>query len=146
EFTTDQHGELRIATTHTHACYTLPKVVQTFARHYPSIKLILQQGSPSECCSRVISGDSDIAITTETTKHYKELTAIKAYKLPRCIIAPLNHPLLKIKLPTLQSISKFPIISYDPMFSSRRAVDKVFNKQGLTPNIVLSAIDADVSK
>jgi LysR family transcriptional regulator, cys regulon transcriptional activator len=146
EFTTDQHGELRISTTHTHASYTLPKVVQTFSRHYPAIKLILQQGSPSECCNRVIAGDSDLAITTETTKNYKELNVIKTYKLPRCIIAPLNHPLLKLKQPTLQKISQYPIISYDPGFSSRRAIDKVFGKQGLTPNIVLSAIDADVSK
>ena len=47
---------------------------------------------------------------------------------------------------TLAAIARYPIITYDEGFSARSIVDKAFAEAGLTPNVVLSAIDADVSK
>ena len=31
-------GQLSIATTHTHACYTLPRVIQQFSAAYPRVQ------------------------------------------------------------------------------------------------------------
>jgi LysR family cys regulon transcriptional activator len=61
-------------------------------------------------------------------------------------VLPVRHPLLREKALTLEKIARYPLITYDSTFSSRRSVDRAFSAHGLTPDIVLRAIDADVSK
>src|SRR5690349_18333334 len=41
----DSSSELRIATTHTHARYTLPWVIKDFSEAYPELLLNLRQGN-----------------------------------------------------------------------------------------------------
>ena len=139
-------GHLAIATTHTHACYTLPKFVQRFSARYPRVQLSLREGTPAQCSEIVALAGADIAIVTETSEVFDSLVTLPAYKLSRCLVTPVGHPLLKEKQLTLEKIARYPLITYDSSYSSRRIVDRAFSKAGLTPTIVLSAIDADVSK
>jgi LysR family cys regulon transcriptional activator len=146
DYSSKDTGHLTIATTHTHACYTLPQFIQRFSTAYPRVGLKLKQGTPAQCCEAVALADADIAIVTETAESFDSLVTLPAYKLARCLVTPAGHPLLKGKSLTLRRIANYPIITYDSSFSSRRIVDKAFAKQDLQLNIVLSAIDADVSK
>src|SRR5690606_30584624 len=47
---------------------------------------------------------------------------------------------------TLEAIAEYPIITYHEGFTGRAQVEKVFQEAGLTPDIVMSALDADVIK
>jgi LysR family cys regulon transcriptional activator len=47
---------------------------------------------------------------------------------------------------TLEAIAEYPIVTYHEGFTGRGHIDSVFAKAGLVPDIVLSAIDADVIK
>ena len=47
---------------------------------------------------------------------------------------------------TLQAIAQYPLITYDFAFTGRTTMQKAFDAQGLSPNVVLTAIDADVIK
>ena len=139
-------GTLTIATTHTHACYTLPKFIQSFSARFPRVALHLREGSPAQCCEMVAQAEADIGIVTETSEALETIATLPAYRLSRCLVTPADHPLLKAKPLTLEKIARFPLITYDASFSSRRSLDLAFAKKGLTPRIVLRAIDADVSK
>ena len=139
-------GELRIATTHVHARYSLPRAIGKFIVHYPKVTLTLRQGDPRQCCELVVNGASDIGITTVAEKCPDELVAIPMYKLMRCVIAPKNHPVLAEKTLTIKKLSKYPIVAYSPTFSGRSIVEEGFARAGLQPHVVCSAIDADVSK
>ena len=44
----------------------------TFKLEYPDVRLSNRQGSPRELAERVISGEADIAIATETLDRYPE--------------------------------------------------------------------------
>ena len=59
---------------------------------------------------------------------------------------PAKHPLAKEKSISLSKLATYPIITYDYAFTGSTIVSKVFHDAGLTPNIVLTAIDADVIK
>jgi LysR family transcriptional regulator, cys regulon transcriptional activator len=146
DYSSKDTGHLTIATTHTHACYTLPKVIQKFSSRYPRVQLSLREGTPAQCCEIVAAAGADIAIVTETTQAFESLLTLPAYRLSRCVVTPRGHPLLKEKELKLQTIAQYPLITYDSSFSSRRIVDRAFAKEKLIPTIVLSAIDADVSK
>lgn len=146
EFHAHDSGTLTIATTHTQARYALPPVVKQFIRRYPKVQLSLHQGSPSQIAQQVLSGDADIGIATESLELYDELVTLPCYEWNHCVITPLKHPLLQEKRLTLEKVAQYPIITYDFAFSGRAKINAAFQARNLAPNIVLTAIDADVIK
>ena len=146
EFTNETSGSLTIATTHTQARYALPETIKRFTAHYPKVKLILRQGNPIQISELVASGEADIAIATEAMESFNELVVLPCYEWNRCIITPPKHPLLKIKTLTLKAVARYPIITYDFSFTGRSKINYAFEMNGLIPNIVLTALDADVIK
>ena len=146
EFTEEDNGHLTIATTHTPARYALPHVIQRFTKRYPGVRLSLRQGSPTQISELVTSGEADIAIATEAIEFYEDLIMLPCYEWNRCVLVPPGHPLLKAKKLTLQAMAAFPIITYDFAFTGRSKMNQAFADKGLTPNVVLTAIDADVIK
>nr|WP_250890536.1 LysR substrate-binding domain-containing protein [Sphingobium nicotianae] len=139
-------GVFTIATTHTQARYVLPKVIEQFIPRYPDVKLVMKQGDPEEICALVEAGLADISIGTETTRTFPNLVQLPCMDLQRCIVAPIDHPILAVPELTLEEIVKYPIITYDARYSGRWKVLKVFADAGLEPKIVMSGIDADVCK
>jgi len=146
EFRAQDSGTLTIATTHTQARYALPPVVKQFIKRYPKVKLELHQGNPTQIAEQVLEGEADIAIATESLALYDELVTLPCYEWNHCIITPPKHPLLAEKKLTLEKVAQYPIITYDFAFTGRNKINAAFQARGLEPNVVLSAIDADVIK
>jgi LysR family cys regulon transcriptional activator len=146
EIKAGSRGTLTIATTHTQARYVLPNVIKTFVNAYPEVRLVLKQGDPEEICALVDSGDADLAIGTEITRRYPDLVRLECSKLERSVVAKVGHPVLKVEPLTLEAIAEYPIITYGPRYSGYRKVMKAFKDAGIEPKIILSVIDADVSK
>ena len=146
EFRSQDSGTLTVATTHTQARYALPPVIKQFIKRYPKVKLNLHQGNPTQIAQQVLSGEADIAIATESLSLYDELVTLPCYEWNHCVIVPPKHPLLSVKKLTLENIAQYPIITYDFAFSGRGKINAAFEAHKLTPNVVLTAIDADVIK
>ena len=146
DFTDEDSGRLTIATTHTQARYALPGVVQRFSQRYPKVKLGLVQGNPMQICQYTLAGQADFCIATEAIATFDELVMLPCYAWNRCVIAPPEHPILKLKSLTLEAIAKYPIITYDFAFTGRSQINHAFETRGLKPNVVLTAIDSDIIK
>ena len=146
EFSQKEAGTLTVATTHTQARYRLPSVVKTFMEKYPEVKLEIHQGSPTQVTEQVASGEADIGIATEVISSNDKLVSFPCYQWNRAVIVPHNHPLLENSPLTLEKIAQYPLITYDFTFTGGSLVNRVFNQAGLQPNVVLTAIDADVIK
>ncbi|MBV8465601.1 MAG: HTH-type transcriptional regulator CysB [Burkholderiales bacterium] len=147
EFVNEQEGSLVIATTHTQARYALPSTIQDFLKRYPGVKLSIKQGSPMQICEFVMDGSADIAIATEGIDQFPDLAALDCYKWNRSIIVPDGHPLLSLGRPIqLADVAAWPIITYDFAFAGRSKINRAFEAERLTPNVVLTAIDTDVIK
>lgn len=146
EFSRESEGVLSIATTHTQARYALPPVIQRFIQRYPKVRLNLHQGSPTQVCEYVLSGEADIAIATEAIADNDNLVMLPCYQWNRSVIAPKGHPILQAHPLTLEEIARWPIITYDFAFTGRSQINKAFLGRGLKPNVVLTAIDSDVIK
>ncbi|SDX65494.1 HTH-type transcriptional regulator CysB [Nitrosomonas halophila] len=146
EFNDKESGSLVIATTHTQARYALPPIIKRFIERYPKIRLTLRQGSPTEISTWVASGEADLAIATEAIELFDELIMLPCYQWNRCIVVPPQHPLLEQEKLTLESLAQYTIITYDFAFTGRSKINQAFESRGLQPNVVLTAIDADVIK
>lgn len=146
-------GELSIATTHTQARYVLPWVVKQFKQRYPDVHLILQQADPDSIANMVVQGQADIGIATESLLSKDNLHCLRYYDWYHHIIVPKDHPLAiyadvenNENLPEidLAMLAEYPIITYHGSFTGRSTIDKTFTQAGFQPNIVLTALDADV--
>jgi LysR family cys regulon transcriptional activator len=146
DFTQKNKGTLTIATTHTQARYFLPVAVQKFMRAYPDVALTIHQGNPTQVAEQVVSGAADIGIATEAISTYDSLVCLPCYQWNRCIVAQEGHELLNDVPLTLEKLVRYPLITYDFAFTGGSLVKQVFNQAGLEPNVVLTAIDADVIK
>jgi LysR family cys regulon transcriptional activator len=62
------------------------------------------------------------------------------------VVVPKGHPLDKAGRLTLEALAEWPIITYHEGFTGRGTIDRAFAGAGLTPDIVMSAMDADVLK
>ena len=146
EFSRKETGILTIAATHTQARYRLPEIVSVFMQRYPDVKLHIHQGTPSQIAEQVASGEADIGIATEVISTYDKLMCLPCYQWNRCVVARHKHPLFDDLPLTLEKIARYPLITYDFAFTGGSLVNRVFNQAGLEPNVVLTAIDADVIK
>lgn len=146
EYTHSEAGTLTIATTHTQARYRLPPAVKAFMEQYPDVRLNIHQGNPTQVATQVANGEADIGIATESISSFDKLVSLPCYQWNRCVVTPPGHPLLSDTPLTLQKISRYPLITYDFSFTGSSLVNRVFEKEGLHPNVVLTAIDADVIK
>jgi len=146
DFSAEDTGNFVIATTHTQARYALPEVLKRFSTKYPKVTVQLRQGNSSQISKFLLEDEADIGIATETLTSFQELIAIPCHRWDRIVITLPGHPLQTDKPLTLERMAKYPIIAYDNDFSARHTVVQAFREAGLTPNIVLSALDADVMK
>ncbi|EEG09304.1 HTH-type transcriptional regulator CysB [Pseudogulbenkiania ferrooxidans] len=147
EFSRESEGALTIATTHTQARYALPHTIAEFLKRCPKVRLSIKQGSPTQICDMVLSGEADLAIATEGISLYKELAMLPCYEWNRCVVVPKGHELSQLDRPlTLADIARHPIITYDFAFAGRSKINQAFTDAGLTPTVVLTAIDTDVIK
>ncbi|WP_077001113.1 CysB family HTH-type transcriptional regulator [Variovorax sp. KK3] len=145
EFVARQSGRLSVAATHTQARYALPVAVQEFRGRFPDVSLHLHQGSPKQVAQMLIDGEADVGIATEALGDYPQLIALPCYRWTHSVVVPPGHDLLDGPL-TLEALAEHPLITYDNGFTGRTRIDRAFEDNGLAPQIVLTAMDADVIK
>ncbi|CAN7409172.1 CysB family HTH-type transcriptional regulator [Acidovorax sp. LjRoot118] len=147
DYSASHEGRLSIAATHSQARYALPQVVRDFRAMFPQVSLHLHQGSPKQVAEMLLSGEADIGVATEALALYDALVTLPCYRWTHSIVVPPDHPLLALTEPvTLQQLTEYPIITYELGYTGRAHIDEAFAREGLRPDIVLSAMDADVIK
>ncbi|MFB6325630.1 transcriptional regulator Cbl [Pantoea deleyi] len=145
-FTNETSGILTIATTHTQARYSLPKVIKAFRQLYPNVRLELNQGSPQEIVTMLLAGEADIGIASEMLVNNSSLAAFPWFSWHHALLVPAGHELVQNQPVSLSTLSRYPLITYRQGITGRSRVDRAFQSAGLKPDIVLSAQDSDVVK
>ncbi|MGV2861654.1 CysB family HTH-type transcriptional regulator [Achromobacter sp. ESBL13] len=147
EYADSRQGVLSIAATHSQARYALPPVVKEFRQRYPEVVLHLHQGSPKQVSEMLLEGEADIGVATEAVANYPGLVNLPCYRWSHSIIVPRGHPLEgRHDGISLSQLSRYPIITYGQGYTGRAHIDEAFARAGITPDIVMTAMDADVIK
>ena len=145
-FTNETSGVLTIATTHTQARYSLPRVIKAFRQLYPNVRLELHQGSPQEIVTMLLSGEADVGIASEQLVNNPSLAAFPWFSWHHALLVAKGHELAQAESVSLSMLSRYPLITYRQGITGRSRVDRAFQSAGLKPDIVLSAQDSDVVK
>lgn len=143
----EAEGTLAIATTHTQARYVLPDVVAEFRDRYPNVTLELHQGTSEQIADMVQARQIDFAIATGGQDLFSDLVMLPCYRWDRVILVPRDHELAQLDEPlTLETLARYPLVTYVFSFSGESSLKRAFAAEGLTPDVVFTARDADVIK
>jgi len=144
EWRDEGKGSLSIGTTHTQARYVLPDVIREFRTRYPEVQLNLHQGTCEQIAEMVASDRVDCAIATGSEELFPDLTLVPCYRWHRTVMVPRGHALERAGKLTLRLLSAYPLITYTFSFTGPSSLHEAFAKAGLTPNLAITARDADV--
>ncbi len=144
ELRDEGRGSLSIGTTHTQARYVLPDVIREFRARYPNVRLNLHQGTSEQIAEMVQHDRIDCAIATGSEHLYNDLTLMPCYRWHRSVIVPRNHPLASGGKLSFRALAAYPLVTYTFSFTGPSSLHEAFAKAGLTPNVAITARDADV--
>lgn len=146
EFRRNDGGNLTLAATNAQVRYRLPDVIMAFRNAYPQVHLSLYQTFPAQIAELVKSGQVDLGLLPDGLAHSTDVVTFQAYSWTHRIVVPQGHPLLAKAFPSLEDIARYPIITFEEGMVGRDNIEEAFRDRGLTPNIVISAVDSDVIK
>ena len=143
----EEEGSLSIATTHTQARYVLPEIVSEFRERFPKVGLNLHQGTSEQIADMISANDIDFAIATGSADLFTDLMLVPSYRWDRSIVVPKDHELAKLdRKITLNDLAEFPLVTYVFSFGGQSSLKRAFEDEGLEPDVVFTARDADVIK
>ena len=146
DYADEASGSLTVAATHTQARYVLPNAVKRFTRAHSDVQLYLKQGIPSELVQLVANGDADLSVSAMPSQLPESVVMLPCFDVDRIVVVPARHPLLKLHPLTLERIAQYPLITYDQTFGLRENILSRFERAGLSPKVVINAVDTDVMK
>ena len=144
ELRDEGRGSLSVGTTHTQARYVLPAVIRAFRARYPNVRLNLHQGTSEQLAEMVAQDRIDCAIATGSEQRFGSLTLLPCYRWSRVVIVPREHPLAAAGRLSYRALAAHPIITYTFSFTGPSSLNEAFARAGLTPNVAITAQDADV--
>jgi LysR family cys regulon transcriptional activator len=144
--TSPDQGRLNIYTTNAIAKFLLPDSVRYFMNRYPKVSLHMGTIEPYARGTTLPTGPSDLFIVAQDVDEHIDLVMLPAYKWSLSLIVPSDHPLASAETITLEQIAKEKLISYEQKSTGRIAIDSAFQKHGLDPQYIITAMDIGVIK
>jgi LysR family cys regulon transcriptional activator len=143
----EQEGTLSIATTHTQARYVLPEVIKEFRKRYPKVNLELHQGTSEQIAELIATNRVDFAIATGGQELFPDLVLLPCYEWDRIVLVPKEHALASAGQPiSIESLAQYPLVTYVFSLTGESSFKRAFADQGLEPDVVFTARDADIIK
>ena len=137
---------VRVASSHEIATHTLPPVVEAFLAEYPHVPIrIHSTGDRTEVLRAVAEGDVDLAIMPGVERG-AEFDFLGLFPYERVLITPLNHPLIREDLHSLDQLAQWPLIMLGRHMATRMLVEQELQRRGLSYEIVVEVDDMDVIK
>jgi LysR family transcriptional regulator, cys regulon transcriptional activator len=146
EFVQAEGGRLAVAVLHIHARYLLLDVITQFKRAHPAVRIDLLQGTPGRVSDLVLSGEADIGVSIDPLTGLAGLLQIACRPVPRSVIVPARHPLLRTPRPTLEDIARYPVIAVEASSAVDWEIRRAFQSHGIELDIAMQAADATVIK
>jgi DNA-binding transcriptional LysR family regulator len=129
-----KRGRLRLGVVTT-AKYFVPEVLGEFCRMYPGIDVALKVSNRDRIVERLTAYEDDLYIMGQAPEDVMDIDSYPFAPNPLVILAPRDHPLADEKGIPLSRIAEEPLILREPGSGIRDATLRLFESQGLRPNV-----------
>ena len=135
-------GRLRIGFIGSVSFGLMPRLVQSFGRRYPNVRLHLREATNRELLSWVEDQTIDIGFVRVPTARPASVQFQLIQKDVFCAALPAQHPLARKKSVSLKELGMQPFIGYTPsrVGGLNAAVAQIFEQAGITPSVAQEAV------
>jgi DNA-binding transcriptional LysR family regulator len=144
DFKDSRKGHLRIAAPFTTLFHLVPSALKRYTEQFPNVELTILDRSQQDILELVKNGEIDFGLVPESSV-FKDLLSIRWKKVHTVLMAPINHPLTKIKSVTLKQIGKYPLILPPANMRYRNDLEERFQKQGVDCRIIMESSNVELS-
>ncbi len=131
-------GRLTLATSHHIGLHRLPPILRTFTRQYPNVALDIQFLDSEVAYEEILHGRAEVAVITLAPEPHHLVRATPVWDdLLDFVVAP-EHSLTSNGAISLADIARHPAVFPGGNTFTHHIVSRLFEAQGLTPNIAMS--------
>lgn len=130
-----KQGTLRLAVVTT-AKYVIPRILGPFCQRYPGIDVSLTVTNHQYVLDNLAANRDDLYILSQLPED-SDAQVQPFMENPLVVLAPHTHPLANEKNIPLSRIAEEPFIMREPGSGTRKAVQKLFDSQGLPLRVKL---------
>ncbi|MCL5015668.1 MAG: LysR family transcriptional regulator [Firmicutes bacterium] len=138
-------GEIHLGAVSTIAVFSLPKVLVTFTRNFPSLRVRVHIGEIQDTLDRVIRQDIAVGMVTVPIVH-PQIDSVPLFQDPvRLVVSPDKAKRLPASL-NLQELSHMEFISYKTPSRFRTFMDGILEQHGIIPHVLMEFNSHDLVK
>ncbi|WP_025130194.1 LysR family transcriptional regulator [Pseudomonas sp. PH1b] len=131
-------GRLTLATSHHIGLHRLPPLLRAFTRRYPQVALDIQFLDSEVAYEEILHGRAELAVITLAPEPHSLIQATAVWDDPLDFVAAPEHPLVSNGQVSLADIALHPAVFPGGNTFTHHIVQRLFEAQGLTPNIAMS--------
>jgi len=140
-----KRGVLRLGTSKAYARYFMPFLITRFRETYPHIKIHLDEGSSVDMIHSLLDLRNEVAVIAMAEKS-PEIRFIPFSHEELVLITAPDHRLARRKTVFARDLKEEPIIMKERGSGTRKIVNELFAKRGLTPNILMETSNTEFIK
>ena len=134
----DISGRLTLATSHHIGLHRLPPLLRAFTRAYPQVALDIQFLDSEVAYEEIVHGRVELAVITLAPETALPVQAVPVWNDPLDFVAAPEHPLARDKTIFLPDVARHPAVFPGGNTFTHHIVRRLFEAEGLTPNIAMS--------
>ncbi len=131
-------GRLTLATSHHIGLHRLPPLLRAFTRAHPQVALDIQFLDSEVAYEEVLHGRAELAVITLAPETREPVRAVGVWDDPLDFVAAPEHPLACIGPVSLADVARHPAVFPGGNTFTHHIVRRLFEAEGLTPNIGMS--------
>ncbi|VXC90419.1 LysR family transcriptional regulator [Pseudomonas sp. 9AZ] len=131
-------GRLTLATSHHIGLHRLPPLLRAFTRAHPQVALDIQFLDSEVAYEEVLHGRAELAVITLAPETREPVHAVAVWDDTLDFVAAPEHPLARSQAISLADVAHHPAVFPGGNTFTHHIVRRLFEAQGLTPNIAMS--------
>lgn len=131
-------GRLTLATSHHIGLHRLPPLLRAFTRAYPQVALDIQFLDSEVAYEEILHGRAELAVITLAPETREPVRAVPVWDDPLDFVAAPEHPLVRGGAVRLADVARHPAVFPGDNTFTHHIVRRLFEAEGLTPNIGMS--------
>ena len=131
-------GRLTLATSHHIGLHRLPPLLRAFTRQYPAVALDIQFLDSEVAYEDILHGRAELAVITLAPEPHALVRAVAVWDDPLDFVVAPEHELAHHPAVNLADIARYPAVFPGGNTFTHHIVQRLFETQGLIPNIAMS--------
>jgi DNA-binding transcriptional LysR family regulator len=124
--------------------YVLIDAVRRFHAAFPNIQVRLSNHTEQEI-EQALLQDPDLALGVAAPyESSAELEYLHLFSMDWSLIAPLRHPMLRVRKLTLRHLVDAPLILLEPGSTGRQHIMDAFHGLGLSPRVMTETTNTEI--